>query len=53
MPGVGRIHLEIKRGGLDGLLLIAGQTGEAVRESVGDAEFHQSTRNTFITSSPR
>ena len=50
---VGRVHLQVKGRGLDGLLLLAGQSGEAVGKGVGDAEFHQLTLNTFITSSPR
>ncbi len=33
-----RIQLQIKGCGLDGLLLLAGQFGEAVGEGVGDAE---------------
>ena len=37
---VGRVHLQVEGRGLDGLLLVAGQPGEAVGEGVGDAEFH-------------
>jgi hypothetical protein len=32
--------LQVERGGLDGLLLIAGQPGEAVGEGVGDEELY-------------
>jgi two-component system, LytTR family, response regulator len=35
--GTGRIELHVECRGLDGLLFIAGQTGKAVRESVGNA----------------
>ena len=38
--GTGRIDLQVERGGLDGLLLVAGQPGEAVGECVRDAKFH-------------
>ena len=52
--GIGRVELQVEGRRLDGLLLVAGQAGEAVGEGVGDAEFHQhQTLNTFITSSPR
>ena len=36
----GRVHLQIEGRRLDGLLLLAGQLGEAVGEGVGDAEVH-------------
>lgn len=36
------VELEVKCGGLSGLLLLAGQPGEAVGEGVCDAEFHRS-----------
>ena len=52
-PGVRRVHLQVERRGLRRLLLVRGQPVEADRERVGDPELHQSTRNTFITSSPR
>ena len=39
--GAGGIQLQIERRRLDELLLVAGQAREAVREGVGDAEFHQ------------
>ena len=48
-----RVHLELEGGHLHGLLLIARQPGEAGGEGVRDSELHQSTRNTFMTSSPR
>src|SRR6266516_3150184 len=38
--GIGRIELQVERRRLDGLLLVAGQSGEAVGECVGDAELH-------------
>jgi len=38
---IGRIELEVERGGLNGLLLVACETGEAVREGVRDAELHR------------
>ena len=39
-PWPGRVHLQVERGGLDRLLLVAGQLREAVGEGVGDAELH-------------
>ena len=39
-PRVGRVHLQIERRRLGGLLLLAGELGEAVSERVGDAEVH-------------
>ena len=39
-PGVDRIKLQVEGSGLDGFLLVSGQTGEAVGKSVGDAEVH-------------
>ena len=39
-PGIGRIDLQIERGGLHGFLLVAGEASEAVGEGVGDAEIH-------------
>src|SRR5271165_1597080 len=51
--GVGRVQLEVKGRGLHGLLLLACHLCEAVRKCVGNQEFHQFTRKTFITSSPR
>ena len=38
--GIGGIELQVERRRLDGLLLVAGQSSEAVGEGVGDAEFH-------------
>ena len=38
-----RVELQVEGGGLDGLLLVAGQAGEAGGEGVGDAEFHQAS----------
>jgi hypothetical protein len=35
---IGRVHLQVKRRGLDRLPLVVGQTGKAVGEGVGDAE---------------
>jgi hypothetical protein len=32
--------LQVKGGGFDGFLFLAGQLGEAVGEGVRDAEFH-------------
>ncbi len=40
MPGLAGLSCKIERRRLDGLLLVAGQAGEAVGEGVGDAEFH-------------
>jgi hypothetical protein len=37
---LGRVHLEIEGGGLDGFLLVAGKARQAVGEGVGDQEFH-------------
>ena len=37
---IGGIDLKIERGGLDGLLLIAGEAREAVGKRVGYAEVH-------------
>jgi len=39
--GLGRVHLEIERSGLDGFLFVAGEAREAVGECIGDAEFHK------------
>jgi hypothetical protein len=36
----GRVQLQVKRRGLDGLLLVAGQAGQTVGKGVGDAEVH-------------
>ena len=41
--GIGRVELQVEGRRLDGLLLVAGQAGEAVGEGVGDAEFHDIT----------
>ena len=38
--GMRRVELQVEGRRLDGLLLVAGQAGEAVGERVGDAEFH-------------
>lgn len=35
-----RVDMEIEGGGLYGLLLVAGEAGEAIGEGVGDAELH-------------
>jgi hypothetical protein len=35
-----RVQLEIERRRLYGFLLVAGEFGEAVRECVGNTEFH-------------
>ena len=35
-----RVQLEIEGRGLDRLLLVAGELGQAVRKCVGDPEFH-------------
>ena len=43
-PQANRVDLQIEGGRLGGLLLVAGQTGEAVGEGVGDAEVHVSAR---------
>ena len=40
--GVGRIELKVEGRGLGGLLLVAGEFGEALGECVGDAEVHMS-----------
>ena len=37
--GLRRIDLQIKGGGLYGLLLVASQFGQAIDERIGDAEF--------------
>lgn len=39
---VGRVELQLKRHRLASLLLLAGETREAVGEGVGDEEFHSS-----------
>ena len=39
-PGFAGFSLQVEGRRLDGLLLVAGQAGEAVGEGVGDAEFH-------------
>ena len=39
-PGIRGIQLQVKHRGLDGLLLIASQFGEAIGESIRDAELH-------------
>jgi hypothetical protein len=44
-PGAGRIELQVEDGGLDGLLLIAGEARQAVGERVGDAELHGGWRS--------
>ena len=51
--GVRRVQLQVEGRCLRGLLLVRRQLREAVGEGVRDPELHQSTRNTFITSSPR
>ena len=38
-----RVHLKIERGRLHGLLLVAGESGEAVGERIGDQERVQSS----------
>ena len=38
-----RVQLQIEGRGLNGLLLIAGELGEAVGKRVGDTEFHVQT----------
>jgi hypothetical protein len=43
-PRVGGVELEVEGRGLHGLLLFAGQLGEAVGEGVGDAELHMELR---------
>ena len=43
--GLCRVRLEIEGGRLDGLLLVARQTGEAVEKRVGDSEFHEGSPN--------
>ena len=35
-----RVHLEVESRGLDRLLLLAVQSGEAIREGIGDEELH-------------
>ena len=37
---IGRVELQVEGRRLDGLLLVAGQSGEAVGEGIGDAKFH-------------
>jgi hypothetical protein len=39
-PRTGRIHLQIKGRCLDGLLLLARETGKAVGEGIGNSEIH-------------
>ena len=51
--GLGRIHLQVKGRGLYRLLFLIRQPGKAVDECIRDTELHQSTLNTFMTSSPR
>ena len=53
MPGFAGFNWRVEGGRLRRLLLLRRQLREAVGERVRDAELHQSTRNTFITSSPR
>lgn len=43
--GIGRVDLQIEGGGLGGFLLVAGESGEAVGEGVGDAEVHRFVRS--------
>ena len=38
---IGRVELQVEGGRLDGLLLVAGESGEAVGEGVGDQEVHK------------
>ena len=40
-PGLGRIGLQVKGGGLGRPLLLVGQPAETRRERVGDAELHE------------
>lgn len=40
---IGRIQLQVKCRGLDGLLLFASQFGEAIGKCVGDTEIHISS----------
>jgi hypothetical protein len=47
--GIRRIELQIERRRLHSLLLVAGQASQAIREGVGDPEFHDQVRS--ITSS--
>ena len=47
------IHLEVEGCRLNRPLFVPAQSSEAVREGVRDQELHQSTRKTFMTSSPR
>src|SRR5690554_5538325 len=39
----GRIHLQVKGGGLGSFLFVAGKPGEAGSESVGNPEVHRAT----------
>jgi len=43
----GRVHLQVKRGGLDRLLAVPGKTRETVGEGVGDAEVHYARGQSF------
>ena len=52
-PRPSRVHLQVERGGLDRLLLLAGQLREAVGEGVGDAELHAYTAKQKSCSSKR
>ena len=39
-PWIGRVQLQVKRSGLDGLLFIAGQFGEAVSKCIRYSKLH-------------
>jgi len=45
----GRVHLQVERRRLGGLLLVAGQAREAGGEGVGDAEVHGRAPSLWIT----
>lgn len=44
---IGRVDLKVERRRFDGFLLVAGQTGEAVSEGIGDAEFRSTHSTSF------
>ena len=50
---MGRVRLQVERRRLDRLLLVSREAREAIGERVGNPKKHQSTRKSFITSSPR
>ena len=50
-PGLRRVDLQVEGRRLDGLLLVAGQAGEAVGEGVGDEEVQSASGQMYETRS--